>query len=220
MGMKKRRSEIGVYLGIYILFFIVLTQILSLRGSVIAIAETIVYIFLGIFGIFIFQKEIKRGLNEWKIKPLKSCLWLVGAFFADIILQNVALIPSILICPDYCSMVGESQADIVKLLPGFVLLLVFGILGPLTEEFVFRVFAVQVCGKKIPACLCVMLSSLAFMLLHMQMLTLPELLSNLSILTTGLVYGIVVYKTENATIPMALHILNNLLATIGLLMMK
>ena len=47
-----------------------------------------------------FQKEIKRGLNEWKIKPLKSCLWLVGAFFADIILQNVALIPSILICPD------------------------------------------------------------------------------------------------------------------------
>lgn len=220
MGMKKRRSEIGVYLGIYILFFIVLTKVLSLRGSVVAIAETIVYIFLGIFGIFIFQKEIKRGLNEWKIKPLKSCLWLVGAFFADIILQNVVSIPSILICPDYSSMVGEAQAGIMKLLPGFVLLLVFGILGPLTEEFVFRVFAVQVCGEKIPACLCVVLSSLAFMLLHMHMLTLPELLSNLSILTTGLVYGIVVYKTENATIPMALHILNNLLATIGLLMMK
>ncbi len=47
------------------------------------------------------------------------------------------------------------------------------------------------------------------MVLHMHELTLQELLYNLGMFVTGIIYSVAFIKTKNATIPLLLHLLNN-----------
>lgn len=47
------------------------------------------------------------------------------------------------------------------------------------------------------------------MIFHMHELTLQELLYNLGMFVTGIIYSAAFIKTENATISLLLHLLNN-----------
>lgn len=60
-----------------------------------------------------------------------------------------------------------------------------------------------------PVVIRVIVVSLLFMILHMHELTLPELLYNLGMFVTGIIYSVAFIKTKNATIPLLIHLLNN-----------
>lgn len=163
---------------------------------------------LGITGLIAFRGMMKEGINHWKIHTAKNLLWLLGAFAADIILSNLSALPLTMLYPDYVSINDNSVAEAATILPVSILFPAFGIFGPVTEEFIFRIIPIEK-GKRIPVTIRIIIASLLFMILHMHELTLQELLYNLGMLVTSIIYSIAFIRTKNATIPLLIHLMNN-----------
>ena len=85
-----------------------------------------------------------------------------------------------------------------------------GIMGPATEEVVFRLLPVCFLEKKKLQVIGIITTSILFMLIHVQAFTLEEFYYYLPMFVTGIIYGMVTVISRNATIPILLHILNNL----------
>lgn len=123
--------------------------------------------------------------------------------------MGISQIPLGIINPDYVSSNESNILEALKILPPIVSLILLGILGPITEEIVFRGILVGKLKEKIPTSICVIVSSILFMLIHIHTLKLEEFLFYLSIFFTGIIYSVTFVKSKNITIPIVLHILNN-----------
>lgn len=198
----------AIYVGMYIFVFFLPGRLMSDRTAYLW-AELIAYALLGIGGIFLCLDVFKEGFGQWKSHPAKNALWLVGAFLVDRLLETLASLPLFLLAPDYESQNGITLSVIMEKVPFPIFLLALGILGPITEEVIYRSLLVRKAGSRMPVALCIIASSLLFMLGHMRSLSAEELLANLPLFTTGLVYAIVLIKSKNITVPIFLHIFHN-----------
>ena len=207
-----------VYVLMHVLYTKVLSHLIKLPATVSAAMQMTSYIVLGIWGVWTFRRELAEGLKLWREHFLKSVLWLVGGYVLDMVLMTVFSIPLAYGFPDYEGLNENNVASLVGKYPGVVLLLVLGILGPITEETVFRLFPVTRGKGKVPVALAIFAGALGFMLIHVHALTVPELVYNLPHFATGLAYGFVLYKSRNATIPILLHMLNNSVAILAMLL--
>ena len=136
------------------------------------------------------------------------------------IIDNIAILPYALIYPDQGGTMNENniQTALGAVNP-LVFILGIGVLGPITEETVFRNILTTKLGRFIPAAVAVIVSSLLFGFIHMHALTVPELLSVLPHIFTGILWSILIIKTKNISLVYALHILNNL-PTVILIFLK
>lgn len=206
---KNNTIIIFVFCGIYAVIALLLPRLSYFRHTPLSLwIQSVNYIILGITGLIAFHDIIKEGINQWKVHAVKNFLWLMGAFIADIILSNLSALPLTMLYPNYISINDNSVAEAAAILPIPILFLAFGILGPVTEEFIFRIIPIEK-GKRIPVVIRIIIASLLFMILHMHELTLQELLYNLGMFITGTIYSIAFIKTKNATIPLLIHLLNN-----------
>lgn len=135
-------------------------------------------------------------------------LFQAHVFVANIVLSNISTLPLTILYPNYTSINDNSVAEAAAILPIPILFIAFGILGPITEEFIFRIIPIEK-GKRLPVVIRVIVISLLFMILHMHELTLQEFLYNLGMFVTGIIYSVAFIKTKNATIPLLIHLLNN-----------
>lgn len=211
--MKNRISEktifIMVFCGIYAIVALLLPRLSYFSHTPLSLwIQAINYMVLGTIGLIVFRSIIKEGVNQWRIHTAKNFLWLIGAFVAEIILSNLSALPLTMLYPNYTSINDNSVAEAAAILPNPILFIAFGILGPVTEEFIFRIIPIEK-GNRIPIVLRVIIVSLLFMILHMHELTLQELLCNLGMFVTGIIYSVAFIKTKNATIPLLIHLLNN-----------
>lgn len=206
---KKNTIIIITFLGIYAIVTLFLPRLSYFRHTPLSLwIQAINYMALGTTGLIAFRSMIKEGVNQWRIHTVTHLLWLTGAFAAYIILSNLSALPLAMLYPDYVSINDNSVAEAAAILPIPISFIAFGILGSVTEEFVFRIIPVKK-GKRIPIVIRVILASLLFMILHMHELTLQELLYNLGMFVMGIIYSVVFIKTKNATIPLLMHLLNN-----------
>ena len=206
---KNNTIIIFVFCSIYAVVALLLPRLSYFRHTPLSLwIQSVNYIILGITGLIAFHDIIKDGINQWKVHTAKNFLWLMGAFIADIILSNLSALPLTMLYPNYVSINDNSVAEAAAILPLPILFLAFGILGPVTEEFIFRIIPIEK-GKRIPVVIRIIIASLLFMILHMHELTLQELLYNLGMFITGTIYSIAFIKTKNATIPLLIHLLNN-----------
>lgn len=197
------------FFGIYAIVTLLLPRLSYFRHTPLSLwIQAINYIVLGIIGLIAFRSMIKEGVNQWSVHTAKNSLWLTGAFVANIILSNLSALPLSILYPNYVSINDNSVAEAAAILPIPILFLAFGILGPITEEFIFRIIPIEK-GKRIPVVVRIIAASLLFMVLHMHELTLQELLYNLGMFVTGIIYSVAFIKTKNATIPLLIHLLNN-----------
>lgn len=202
-----------VFMLFYIFAIIVIPRTLKhiSDSSLILWVQLFSYIVLGIGSFFVFRELYVDSKNQWKESVIKGAITLVIVFFLDILLTNISMIPSGLLYPDYISANEDSIGKASNLISNkMVLVASLGVLGPITEEVVFRGILTGKLSKKLPKWFCVMLSSLLFMLPHIHAFSIPDILYNMHTLATGIVFSIAYLKSGNLTICMILHILNNL----------
>lgn len=178
--MKNRISEktivIMVFCGVYVIVALLLPRLRCFSHTPLSLwIQAVNYMVLGTIGLIAFRSIIKDGVNQWRIHTAKNFLWLIGAFAAEIILSNLSALPLAMLYPNYTSTNDNSLAEAAAILPFPILIIAFGILGPLTEEFIFRIIPIEK-GNHIPVVLRVIIVSLLFMILHIHELTLRELL--------------------------------------------
>lgn len=176
------------------------------------------YCLLGCVGVYLFRDRLRDGLIEWKSHPVKSLLWLVGGYIADTVLVTLAYLPQIALFPAYEGMNDSSVAAAMQFIPAPLFIIALGILGPVTEEVVFRFILVDRLKEKVPVALCVIVSSALFMLGHMHALSPQELLINLPIFVSAAVYCVIMLRSKNPTLTILLHVFGNTTALMMLLM--
>jgi membrane protease YdiL (CAAX protease family) len=171
------------------------------------------YIILGILSLIFFRIDWKEGLAQWKGHPIKNILFVIGLTIANIVMANVASIPGQLIYGDAETINDSNINGMISMFNPLLILLVVGILGPIMEETVFRVVMIRKLSSKVPMAVCILVSSIGFMLIHVHAFTAQEMIMNLDKLSSGLLFGITLALTKkNATVPAATHIINNTLA--------
>lgn len=215
---KNNTAVIVVFFSIYTVVTLLLPRLNYFRHTPLSLwIQAINYMVLGTMGLISFRDTIKKGFNQWSVHTVKNFLWLMGAFIADIILSNLSSLPLVIFYPNYTSINDNSVAEAAAILPIPVLFIAFGILGPITEEFIFRIIPIEK-RKRIPVVIQVIVVSLLFMIFHMHEISLQEFLYNLSIFVTGIIYSVAFIKTKNATIPILIHLLNNAPALVMVLL--
>lgn len=207
--MEKRINK-SILLFAYVVVFLICVKVIRIRGEGILWTQCLAYILLGLLAVYIFRDEIKTGVKLWKMNPIKNVLWLIGSFIADMGLNILSNYLQYVLYPDYISMQENSiERAFSSSVPDIVLILALGIFGPILEEAIYRLFLVGNLSKKISSFIVIPVAALLFMTMHMNALTLPELISHLPKFFTGLVYGITYKVTKNSTISIGLHVFNN-----------
>lgn len=167
------------------------------------------YTLLGILSFIVFKDLYKEGLEEWKRSVTKTMIIILVMYILKIILTIIASIPLGIFFPEYESVNSNNIAEIIKILPAPIVLIALGVLGPIVEEMVFRGILVGKLKKYIPSTVCVIVSSMLFMFIHVHVFAFQELLYYLPTFVAGLLYSILYLKTKNITLSMILHITNN-----------
>ena len=198
-----------IFLIIYILSLFV-PYIKSLRHHNISLWINILrYCILGISSFIIFKDLYSDAKKSWKEKKYKNVIYIIIVFIIDMIVTSLAQIPSMIFFPDYVTANSNNISEAIKIVSKPMLLLSIGILGPITEEIIFRGILVGKLRKKISSTVCIIISSVLFMLIHIHILAIEEILYYLPFLFTGIIYSITYYKTKNITLTIILHIMNN-----------
>ena len=206
------------YLIVYVIFVKVVMKALRPPMAVSVTVQIGLYVILGLLGFRLFQGELAEGLRAWRESTWKSFLWLVGGYVANIALMTVFSMPLALLYPEYESLNENNVAYLIGKYPGALLLISLGILGPMTEEAIFRLLPWRLCKGRLQAVWFILPPAICFMLIHVHAFTAMELLYHLPYLATGLVYGVLLHGSRNATLPILLHVCNNFFAILGMLM--
>ena len=204
-----------IFLVCYIVLILILPGFLHIPNY-----QSVMYIVLGIAGLIISRDELKESGASWKAHPIRNILLLISCFILMQIIDNIAILPYALLYPDQGGTMNENniQTALGAVNP-LVFILGIGVLGPITEETVFRNILTTKLGRFVPAAVAVIVSSLLFGFIHMHALTIPELLSVLPHIFTGILWSVLLIKTKNISLVYALHILNNL-PTVILIFLK
>ena len=223
--MEKHQKKLGIF-AIYALLYLLVHVLLAKGlGRSLGIArmplvtiQLVSYVILGIWGIWLFREDFKTGFALWEKRFWKSLLWLVGGLVADYVLMTLFSMPLYLLNPEYELINENNVASLIGVVPGVLLLVICGILGPITEETIYRLIPVVGLRDKLPAAVAIALPGLLFGMVHMHAFTIWEFMAALPHVATGLVYGFVLHKSRNATIPVILHVLNNFPAILVMLL--
>ena len=208
---EKKQTHLFIsYSAVYLILIVLLPRFGIIRGVLQCISHTA----LGITGVRIFHKEFEEGFRLWKTHTLRSFVYLLAASIADILLVNAAVIPAALLGINDIGGNTDAVSGIVQVLPLPVIILSLGILGPLTEEIIYRILFVGKASLKLPSALCIILSSVLFALAHLEKISLAGLICVLPAFADALVFAFSYHKTRNIIIPAVLHVLNNSLAFI------
>ena len=205
---KKSFCLLAGYLILYLLLIIILPHFGILKGGI----QCISYIALGLCGILLFRKDFLNGFRLWKTHFVRNLIWLIAIFIAGLILENLAAYPAYLLGSEDIGGNTETISVLLQSMPLPFIILSLGVLGPITEEMIYRVILVDRLTRKLPGIVCIILSSLAFGLIHLNSLSAVGLASILPTFVSGLLSAIVYYNTKNITIPVILHVFNNSLA--------
>jgi membrane protease YdiL (CAAX protease family) len=199
-----------VFLIIYALIFAppkVLTVFTA--GQPLLLTQAVAYGVLGIGSVFLFRRDLIAGIKSWKSSALKNILWLVGAFVASTFIDGIAAYPAYSMGYEDISN-SEGTLLLLQTIGRPFTILVVGLFGPIVEECVYRAFLIGKMKSKFPLWVCVILSSLLFACVHLHGFSLLDFLSVLPAFTSGLIYGIAYAATGNITVPLCMHILNNM----------
>jgi len=206
------KNKVILFIVLYVLFMAVGKIILNPLppdSLVRAYVKLPLYLFLGIFGIILFRNDFKDGFIQWKEHPVKNALFVVGLFIANVVLCNIASIPGQLIYGDAVSMNDTNIEGIIGSVSPVLIILTMGIFGPIAEELVFRNILITKASSRVNTVLCILLSSVLFMLIHIHAFTLQEIMLNLDKFTTGIIFGTSLVLTKNLTVPVSVHVMNN-----------
>ena len=212
MIKENNKNNLKCILYIFIYSFIkILLRINVIKNIYISFGINIFsFIILGIISFIFFKDWYKDGINNWKKCVSKTLLLVLFMFFIKLILTTIASIPLSIFYPEYESINSNNIDFIIKIFPIPISLISIGILGPIVEETIFRGILVGKLKEYIPCTICVIISSVLFMFIHVHALTTQELLYCLSYFVTGILYSVLFLKTKNITVTMMLHIINNL----------
>lgn len=213
-GLKTFVILLLAYMPVHVFYTKILLQFVDMPMRFSVMLQFISYIVLGSAGVVLFRNELKEGVSLWNEHTGKSLCLLVAAFVLDILLSNLAAIPITQLAPEYQSMNEHSVAELQGKFPAVFMILALGIMGPVTEEVVFRLAPIHLTEKKNIRTVVILVAAALFMLVHMHAFTVEEFLYNLPHFVTGLIYGIVTALSRNATIPILLHMMNNLPAIV------
>ena len=207
--MTKTKENLKCLLFIFVYSMIkILIRVNVIKSNSINIYS---FIFLGIISFIFFYDWYKDGVEKWKKNFSKTLFLVLIMFFVKLILTTIASIPLGIFYPEYESINSNNVELVVKTFPVFISIISIGILGPIVEETVFRGILVGKLKEYIPSIICVIISSVLFMFLHVRAITSQELLYCLPYFFTGILYSVLFLKTKNITISMTIHIINNLL---------
>jgi membrane protease YdiL (CAAX protease family) len=196
----------AIYLGLYVLLILIMPKILNN-----ATYQLTMYILMGIAGLVLSMEDLKEAGRSWKAHPFKNLLIIAGAYILIQILDNLLVMPYALIFAEQAVSLNENNiAAAAQVVNPVLFIIAAGILGPVTEETVFRNILVSKAGSIFPKVLMVILSSIAFGLIHMHAFTLSELLYVLPHIGTGVLLSVLLLKQKNVTQVFAIHILLNL----------
>lgn len=163
-----------------------------------------------------FKRYEIQPLLVWGRKP-DHPRWLAtgGLVMAALVfsLSSFLVAASVLsyVVPDFVEAVlREVEADATSqtsngLLYQIVTAIATIIVAPITEEFIFRGFILQRWGVKWNLPFALIVSSVGFGLLH---------LNPIGLSVFGLVMGLLYIKTRSLFVPVAAHMLNNIIATV------
>ena len=202
------------YMAVHVLYTKILLRFIDMPMQFSVMIQMISYIVLGSVGVVLFWNELKEGISLWKEHTGKTLCFFVVVYVLDILLSNLAFFPIMLLNPEYQSLNEHSVAELQGKFPALLLIIALGIMGPVTEEVIFRLAPISLTEKKGKRIMIVIVTATLFMLIHVHAFTVEEFLYNIPQFVSGLIYGIVMVLSRNVTIPILLHILNNLPAVV------
>ena len=138
---KSKASIKTIYVTAYMIMFIfaVKIRLLFFHNRYYSLMCLIIaYFILGFIGIYLFREEIRKGVAEWKEHFTNGIIWSIGAYITDMILSSLANYPSMALYPNYDGMNDISISSAAKLVSVPLFVTAAGILGPITEELIFR----------------------------------------------------------------------------------
>jgi len=206
---SSEKIGIIVLVALYVFVFIFRIPGIIFEGAVLIWIQVSVYGLLGIISGFLFRHTLMNGFRQWKAMPLKSILWLLGAYIGGMFAMQIASLPAYL-------MGAEAPQNDVNVLHAIQTLglplsiVILGLAGPVVEEIIYRAFLI----RKRKVLLWVVLSSSLFALAHLHEASLIDLVSILPHFSAALVYGAVYASTKNITLPLIIHVMNNTVAVI------
>ena len=217
---KNVKIQMGIFFGVYLLFYLTKTVLMdglgigeNLRNPV----SLVFYIVTGLAGLYIFRKDFLDGLKEWKEHLGKNIAVFIGVLILNMVLGAVANIPAYIIWPNSDTINNTNINNFISTTSPFWVILSIGILGPIVEEIIFRILFIKRASSKVNTVICIIISSVLFMLLHCHALTPMEIMMNMDKLVTGLLFGTALVVTKNPTVPTLVHIINNTLGVVILL---
>ncbi|MDR0593561.1 MAG: CPBP family intramembrane metalloprotease [Bifidobacteriaceae bacterium] len=175
-----------------------------------------VYLGLALAGFGLFRRDFREGLSLWARRPAASFAWTAGGLLGAAVLSTAAsLVPYALGADD-----PPNAGRIFTLVQerGMVFAVIAAaISGPAVEEIVYRLAMIGRLSSRLPMPICVIGSSLVFAAIHLGGLGLKDLSSVLPHLAVGLVLATAYWRTRNITVPVAIHVIYNLmgLATVA-----
>ena len=202
------------YMAVHVLYKKIFLQFVDMPMQLSVMIQMISYIVLGSVGVVLFWNELKEGISLWKEHTGKTLCFFIVAYVLDILLSNLAFFPIMLLNPEYQSLNEHSVAELQGKFPALLLIIALGIMGPVTEEVIFRIAPISLTEKKGKRIMIVLVTATLFMLIHVHAFTVEEFMYNIPQLVSGLIYGIVMVLSRNVTIPILLHIMNNLPAMV------
>jgi len=169
-ALKGGMVKYVIFLLCYILFNFILIRFV--HNSYYQLAE---YTVLGIAGVILSRNAIKEGCAMWKAHPVKNILIVLGGIVLKILLDNIAVIPYALLYAEQAGNLNDNNiAAASQAVNPILFAIISGILGPLTEETVFREILTRQASRFVPKVLAVIVSSLLFGVIHMHAITLCE----------------------------------------------
>ena len=213
-GLKRFLILLAAYLPVHVVYTKIVLRFLEMPMPFSVMLQILSYLLLGSTGVVVFRDEWKAGIALWKEQTGKTLCLLLAAFVLDILLSNLAALPMMQLDPEYQSMNEHAVSELRGRFPALLLIVAFGVMGPITEEAVFRLAPMGLTEKKGQQLPVILGAAVLFMLVHLHAFTVKEVLSNLPHLATGLVYGLALLLSRNATLPVLLHMMNNLPAMV------
>ncbi|KAA0768437.1 CPBP family intramembrane metalloprotease [Bacillus sp. AR2-1] len=192
-------------IGLYILFGISLLANVNLVESEFVLSA-ISFTVPAIIGIIFFRKEIIQSFTYFKEKTILKIVSIPMVVLFTVIVEQSIMRFLATGQPENQEQLLETGAEV----PIIFTLLIFGILGPILEEIVFRHILINRFSYHIGTAIASIISIIIFTLLHTNQL------SDIAIYLPGSVILTVAYLISKRSIAyvIAIHILNNCLAFI------
>ena len=192
-------------IGLYILFGISLLANVNLVESEFVLSA-IGFTVPAIVGIICFRKEIIESFTYFKEKTILKIVSIPMVVLFTVIVEQAVMRFLATGQPENQEQLLETGAEI----PLIFTLLVFGILGPILEEIIFRYIILNRFSHYIGTAIASIISIIIFTLLHTNQL------SDIAIYLPGAVILTAAYLISKRSLAyvMAIHILNNCLGFI------